>query len=872
MSDVPSRLHHALSDRYRIERELGQGGMATVYLADDLRHGRRVAIKVLNADVAATMGSDRFLREIRIAAGLEHPHILTLIDSGEAEGFLYYVMPYVEGRSLGDKLDREGELPVRDVARLLRGVADALAYAHRNGVVHRDIKPDNIMLSGRHAFVVDFGIAKALSEAVEGTHVTATGTAVGTPAYMSPEQAAAEPNVDHRADIYALGAVAYEMLSGRPPFMGTRSHQVLLAHVSQVPRPITEYRESVPPALEALVMRCLEKKPADRWQSAEEVLDVLEVISTGAATPVDSVSVPTTAARRVPLLKGLVAGSAVVAAAVGAWALLLQGSQTPLDPERLYVAPFVNQSADPELDPIGPVAADRILQALQEMGLVEVRGAGGATALDEEASPQEVAESLGAGTMVVGTYAAQQDSLVFQVQLQETRGGRVLHAARPAGGPRDDLSAAYDDLRDRAQGSVAGVFAPELEPWTPPSSYRAYREHLAGMEMLGRSQVPAAIRHLSAATQLDPSFLPPFIYLSIALNEAGLSLQADALLASLAEQRSRLSQVERHVVDFMLGIRGGTLGSGFQDAYAAYQLHPASDELAWIVAFAAAGDNRMQVIDEVLSPLQPSANSSIPLYREAPYSYWTLLTEARHVQGLHELELETVELHKQLFPASRLIPFEEVEALAALGRADEIVALLDGLTLSPAQRIDYGGLLDTAMDELVAHRHTEGARRFATMLTEWHRARFLDEPSRSNRVTLAAALTKRARHGEPSQPERAVLLAEARDLLQPLADAPDADYGWVAGAGIAAALAGDVDAARAAQARLATGFEERNAFGFVSAAEARLALALGDTTASIGHLREAFGRGIGYLGWYHDSLYEALQDHPTFQELTRPKR
>ncbi len=287
MADLLDRLRSALADRYRIERELGSGGMATVYLAQDLKHERRVAVKVLRPELAAALGPDRFHREIKIAANLHHPHILPLYDSGEADGFLYYVMPYEEGQSLRDRLAHEGELPITEAVRILRDVVDALAHAHKHGVVHRDIKPDNVLLSERHALVTDFGVAKAVSEATGAQKLTTEGVALGTPAYMSPEQAAADKRIDHRADIYAVGALAYELLTGRPPFVGTSPQEVLAAHVTQAVEPVTKHRETVPPVLAQLVMRCLEKKPADRWQTAEQLLPQLEALVTpsGGITP-----------------------------------------------------------------------------------------------------------------------------------------------------------------------------------------------------------------------------------------------------------------------------------------------------------------------------------------------------------------------------------------------------------------------------------------------------------------------------------------------------------------------------------------------------------------------------------------------------------
>jgi serine/threonine-protein kinase len=287
LTSVPERLSAALADRYRIERELGQGGMATVYLAEDLKHDRRVAIKVLRPHLASTVGPDRFLREIRIAAQLQHPHILPLLDSGAAGDSLYYVMPFVEGESLRDRLTRQGELPVQETVKLITEVVDALGYAHARGLIHRDVKPDNIMLSGRHALVMDFGVAKALSEASGRNQLTTAGVSLGTPTYMSPEQASADPQLDARVDIYAVGVLAYEMLTGYPPFHGLDPQQTLIAHVTQAPVPIDQRRPGLSAPLASVVMRCLEKRPADRFQSADELLAVLEPLATpsGGITP-----------------------------------------------------------------------------------------------------------------------------------------------------------------------------------------------------------------------------------------------------------------------------------------------------------------------------------------------------------------------------------------------------------------------------------------------------------------------------------------------------------------------------------------------------------------------------------------------------------
>jgi len=274
MPDPPSHLASALKDRYRIERELGEGGMATVYLAEDLKHHRKVAIKVLKPELSAVLGAERFVQEIATTAQLQHPNILPLFDSGETDGFLFYVMPYVEGETLRDRLDRERQLGVEESVQLIREVADALEYAHEHGVVHRDIKPENILIHAGRPMVADFGIALAVSAAAGG-RMTETGLSLGTPHYMSPEQATAEKNITNRSDVYSLASVLYEMLTGDPPHLGATAQQIIVKIIADEARPVREIRKSVPLNVAAALSKALEKLPADRFESARAFADAL---------------------------------------------------------------------------------------------------------------------------------------------------------------------------------------------------------------------------------------------------------------------------------------------------------------------------------------------------------------------------------------------------------------------------------------------------------------------------------------------------------------------------------------------------------------------------------------------------------------------
>jgi tRNA A-37 threonylcarbamoyl transferase component Bud32 len=332
MADVVQRLSHALAGRYAIDHVLGQGGMATVYLAHDLRHDRKVALKVLKPELAAVLGAERFVVEIRTTASLQHPHILALYDSGSADGFLYYVMPYIKGETLRAKLDRETQLGVEEAVRITTEVADALDYAHRHGVIHRDIKPENILLADGRPMVADFGIALAVSAAAGG-RMTETGLSLGTPHYMSPEQATAEKELTGRSDIYSLASVLYEVLTGNPPHTGASAQQIIMKIVTEEPPPVTRLRKAVPANLAAAVGKALEKLPADRFATAKEFADALRNPSFRTATAASAGFPEATARRRVTLALPVLTAVLLVVAAWG-W---LRPRETPASTERLRI-------------------------------------------------------------------------------------------------------------------------------------------------------------------------------------------------------------------------------------------------------------------------------------------------------------------------------------------------------------------------------------------------------------------------------------------------------------------------------------------------------------------------------------------------------
>jgi tRNA A-37 threonylcarbamoyl transferase component Bud32 len=336
-AELQEQLQNALGKMYILDRELGGGGMSRVFVAHETALGRQVVVKVLLPELAAGVNIERFRREIQLAAQLQHPHIVPLLSAGEAEGLPYFIMPFVTGESLRARITRQGELPIGETVRILRDVVSALAYAHGFGVIHRDVKPDNVLLSGGVAVVTDFGVAKAVTASSDSgaKGLTSLGVALGTPAYMAPEQATANPQTDHRADIYALGAMAYELLTGMPPFAGRTPEAVLAAHVIEDPEPVERRRSAVPPMLAALVRDCMAKRPADRPQTAAQVMHVLDSIATptGGTAATTAMRVPALSAVPPSRRRWILVGSALgLAALVGAGAVLLQRERTVAPP------------------------------------------------------------------------------------------------------------------------------------------------------------------------------------------------------------------------------------------------------------------------------------------------------------------------------------------------------------------------------------------------------------------------------------------------------------------------------------------------------------------------------------------------------------
>lgn len=553
-----------LADRYAVDREVGHGGMAWVFLAQDLKHHRPVAVKVLRPELGAAIGAERFLREIEIAAKLSHPHILPLYDSGEAAGFLYYVMPFVEGESLRDRLSRERQLPLDDALKITREVADALAYAHSVGVVHRDVKPENILLKSGHAVVADFGIARAISAAGEAK-LTETGIVVGTPTYMSPEQVAGDSNLDGRSDIYSLGCVLYEMLAGEPPFTGATA-QVIFARRMTDPVPsLRTVREQVPEHVQRAIEKALARTPADRFTTAGHMAGALS-----------DTALPSPRSARYRPRRRIAAAALAALALVVIAALAIVKFTRPtaaVSAARIAVLPFAVRGGE-SFSFLGEGLVDLLSRGLDGAGelrtvdpgtvLTAVAQNGGGGTLDIERA-RALAQRLGAGLYVMGSVNAVGGRLRIQASLYGDTAASTepLTKAAVEGDTAqlfklvDDLSAQLLSKRERGPVSrlaeTAGITTGSLV------ALKAYldAEHRLRTASLQPSKLDSAITMFQQAIKEDSSFALAHYRMAVAAgwaNRAAMSTAASARALALSE---RLGERDRRLLAAYVDFRRG---------------------------------------------------------------------------------------------------------------------------------------------------------------------------------------------------------------------------------------------------------------------------------------------------------------------------
>ena len=651
MQDSLNRLKLAFEDRYRIERELGQGGMATVYLAHDLKHHRKVAIKVLHPELVAALGAERFLREIETTANLRHPHILPLYDSGEAGGFLFYVMPLVEGESLGDRLQRERQLPLDDALQIVREVADALSYAHNRGVIHRDIKPDNILLDGGHAVVADFGIARAVSAAGAET-LTRTGTSIGTPTYMSPEQSAGERTLDGRSDLYSLACVLYEMLAGQPPFTGPTAQSLIHQHMVAPPPDITHARPSLPGGLASVLTRALAKNPADRFRSMTEFAAAL--LTGGVSTA------PSLAPRR-KLRWAPVAVVLLFLAVAGWWATTRGRTARPTNgmPNEavpsIAVLAFTDLSADQAGEYLGDGIAETLINALSRIAGLRVTARSSAFSFKgRTVDVRSIGSQLGVRTVLEGSVQQVGTRLRVSARLINATDGFQLWTEK-YDRTVNDVFAVQDEVARAIVTALAVKLGPDSaqrivrEGTTDHTAYDAY--------LLGRFQwnkrtidgLQKAAAYFEQAVRADSGYAPAWAGLA---DSYMLSTPRDyAVPGMTAEEALRRAEVA---------------------ARRAITLDPRMAEPHASLAFVSQGRGDWRGAEREYQ----RAIALNPQYASAHQWYASnLLLRGRSDEGLTEIQQAAA-----LDPLSPIIGVELATQLSILGRMSEASALFARVT------------------------------------------------------------------------------------------------------------------------------------------------------------------------------------------------
>ncbi len=843
-------LQATLGDSYRLERELGGGGMGRVFVAEETTLERKVVVKVLPPEMGRSMSADRFRREIQLAAKLQHPHIVPLLAAGATpEGMLYYTMPYIEGDSLRRRLTRAGELPIPEALRILRQVVDALAYAHARGVVHRDIKPDNILIHGNHALVTDFGVSKALSTATGPTSLTSIGVALGTPAYMSPEQAAADPNTDHRADIYAIGILAYELLTGHPPFQGSSPQQVLAAHAT-VPAPrIIPLRASVPQPVEDLVMLCLEKHAADRPQTADEVLQRLESLSTPSygSTPVPmQPTQPRKARRRFPIGKAVAVGAAagvIALAALGASLFSRDADSTALVDKRVLFAGFENKSGDASLDVMGVMATDWLARIATNEGGLEVASPEGEIAVGSDGAIIKSARSENARAAIHGSYYRMGDSVQFQLAILDAAENRVWRTLGPFSVAAASPGPGLDAMAKRVAGALAYMFQGFLgrDLATTLPNLDAAREYLrADMEYrasLGNSAGARdrAVSGFLATYALDPAFTWALVraaHIGSLTNDCRLT---DSLGTVLAPARARMGAPEGAYLERVIAWCRGDWGAAYAAAQRLRRAAPRSDEAKSIVGYSALSVGRAR------ESANAFAGMARPFQAMVQYQYYS---DALHLLGDTRAERELGREIQLRFPEEFRGFLAEARSSIVTGKHDQALRILDrgigtrGGTSVPAD-------LRSAGAEFEYHGHADFARQLYLREVEWYESLPSSEHTPAQRRWHVRSLVAAGRG------------AEALTLARSIAGSPEDSLGAIAVLGIAAASAGNrtlADSVDRVLDRLnesssgdtvADGSQRPGPTrrGDYSFARAQIAAAAGDTARTASLLRRALGEG-----------------------------
>ena len=836
--------------------------MGRVYRALDKKLNEEVALKLVRPEIAADRSTlERFHNELKLARKISHPHVGRMYELMEEKGAHFITMEYVPGQDLRALIRQTGQLTVGKAIAIGKDICEGLAEAHKLGIIHRDLKPSNIIIDREgSARIMDFGIARSL--AVKSR--TAAGVMIGTPEYMSPEQVEGK-EVDARSDIYSLGIILYEMLTARVPFEGDTPFTVGIKQKSEIPKNPKLLNPNIPDDLGGVILKSLEKDPSKRYQSAGDVRAKLERVEKGLPTTERAEAELLTPTRK-PFTskeitvkfqpKKIILPALVVVAVVTAAIIFWPKKTSNLDPKLVAVAVFENKTGDPKLDPIGSMAAERIMQGLTQVGQFSVAPMPSAEALSAEAKSKDrlraLAEATRAGKIVHGDYFLQGETLQFHTWADDMAGKKNLLALKPISGPVKDPTAALERLRLKLMGGMACVFDPMskgFELWfKEPPNFEAYREFVEAANAHNRWEWPIAIAHYLRASELDPDFKFGLLWAaSLYMYQAQYSI-ADELIQKLEKSRAELSSAECLLLDVRQAWLRGDNETRLRKwrQFCIENDYYVNGDWAWY----AYNSNYPKEALNLLTHYYDPAYKATP---EGGRYYWQQLNISLHMLGNYKRELKEARRGREQLPESLEILSWECRALAALGRIKDLYKLFEESKTLPSKGGFFpGSIMLSAGRELRAHGYKQEAVRVLNQALQWFEAR----PGQEYFKAITCYVLGK--------------WAEAKELFEGLhGDVPD-NITFLAYLGVIAVQMGDKEGALKISKQLE---ENKNpySFGTPSYWRARIAALVGDKEAAVNLLRLATKQGFRYPDIHPCEDFESLADYPPYIQLMKPK-
>ncbi len=858
--------------RYQVIEELGKGGMGSIYKVLDKKINEKIALKLINMETPSDEKSvERFSNELKLARKVSHRNICRMYDLGEEQGTHYITMEFVPGEDLKNSITRMGPLNPGRAVSIAKQLCKGLAEAHKTGVIHRDLKPQNVMIDSQgNARIMDFGIARTM----KGEGLTADGMIIGTPEYMAPEQVEGK-EVDQRTDIYSLGAILYEMLTGRVPFKGKSPISVAFMHKTEKPKDPRVYNDQITEELSRLVLKCMEKDKARRYQNVGELNAALESIE--GELPTSELVLPKkkpTTTKQITLTftwwRFLVPLLLLLALLVILF-MPFGNKGLDVDPGRFIVAIFENQTGDGSFDSYGRVAADWITQSLSQIDegeavpvsevLESLRTMGVETGgIQKMAQLRDLAKHTEAGTVISGSYILTEGILRFEANIIDANRGKSIHTLEPVSGPGESPMEVIETLRQRIMGTLSIYFSQipsRTRRFLEPPLFEAYQEYLTGMDAFDHDY-SQALTHFEKAVELDPEFPAPCIRMSIIYNYQEQFAKAESMVNLANERRERLNLFERFLLDaFVAGLQGN-YEEGLNFFRQAETLAPEDYVLNYLIGLETLRLNRTQeTVDTFMKIEIPEFVNST----EIGAWRFRVIAEAYHMLGKYLKELEEVSKGQENFPDNIDLQLGRVRALAALGRIQEVLGVIDKSLALKQPSETPGIIMLVAAQELRTHGYLNESKEIANRAVSWYQSQIPAEaPDEKHNSSLASAFYV------------AEQWENAQKLFKELSEGYPDHLQYKGFLGRLAARLGNKKEALQLSEEIAS-IDQAYLFGIHTYSRACIASLLGEQEQAVELLQQAFAQGRPFGVYLHrDMDLEPLRDYPPFQELLWPNR